>query len=227
MQRKAANKEEEVSFPLRHSVSVPNLKQANNNLKEGGKKEHSSKKYHSDAGDTDKRISIWSRKLRSKIALIKIPKREDMDELFDTPKLGPPESPVDGYETAEEDLSDLEDLSDSEISVSKQNLFDMDEEDEYEEPIPKEKIMLRITSHKEMKSYQLANQLSCKWTTGAGPRIGCVRDYPLELQMRGLEDVCLTPRSSHSTPRRSSRPGSFSGPAPSRTSRKRSPLGSV
>ncbi|CAL5360351.1 unnamed protein product [Camellia sinensis] len=36
--------------------------------------------------------------------------------------------------------------------------------------------------------------LSCKWSTGAGPRIGCVRDYPTELQFRALEQVNLSPR---------------------------------
>lgn len=63
------------------------------------------------------------------------------------------------------------------------------------ETIPQESILKRINSHKEMKSYQLGKQLSCKWTTGAGPRIGCVRDYPCELQFRALEQVNLSPRS--------------------------------
>ncbi|KAL2343311.1 hypothetical protein Fmac_004596 [Flemingia macrophylla] len=63
------------------------------------------------------------------------------------------------------------------------------------ESIPQESILKRINSHKEMKSYQLGKQLSCKWTTGAGPRIGCVRDYPCELQLRALEQVNLSPRS--------------------------------
>ncbi|XP_050216648.1 IQ domain-containing protein IQM1 [Mercurialis annua] len=50
--------------------------------------------------------------------------------------------------------------------------------------------------------------LSCLWTTGAGPRIGCVRDYPIELQSRALEQVNLSPRVP---------PGSLSnyGPVPS------------
>lgn len=59
------------------------------------------------------------------------------------------------------------------------------------EIIPDESILKRINSHKETKSYQLGKQLSCKWTTGAGPRIGCVRDYPVELQLRSLEQVSL------------------------------------
>ncbi|KAF7836967.1 IQ domain-containing protein IQM2 [Senna tora] len=63
------------------------------------------------------------------------------------------------------------------------------------ETIPEESILKRISSLKETKSYQLGKQLSCKWTTGAGPRIGCVRDYPCELQFRALEQVNLSPRS--------------------------------
>ncbi|CAH8381632.1 unnamed protein product [Eruca vesicaria subsp. sativa] len=34
----------------------------------------------------------------------------------------------------------------------------------------------------------------CKWSTGNGPRIGCVRDYPMDLQIRALEQVNLSPR---------------------------------
>lgn len=59
------------------------------------------------------------------------------------------------------------------------------------EIIPDESILKRINSHKETKSYQLGKQLSCKWTTGAGPRIGCVRDYPADLQRQALEQVSL------------------------------------
>ena len=39
--------------------------------------------------------------------------------------------------------------------------------------------------------FDLSKRLSCKWTTGTGPRIGCVRDYPTELQSRALEQVNL------------------------------------
>ncbi|CAA2974389.1 Mitotic spindle checkpoint protein BUBR1 [Olea europaea subsp. europaea] len=146
-----------------------------------------------------------SRKLRSKIFDIQIPKREVVNELFkDEQRIvhscstRSVESP-DGYETAEEYFSD------SEFSVSKENLFDEDQQEGYEEPIPKEKITTRINSHKRLKSYQLAKQLSCKWTTGAAPRIGCVRDYPLELQVRALEEVNLSPRSTFSSPRTAAR----------------------
>ncbi|XP_047983378.1 IQ domain-containing protein IQM2-like isoform X2 [Salvia hispanica] len=58
-----------------------------------------------------------------------------------------------------------------------------------------ESISQRISQHKESKSFQLGKQLSCNWSTGAGPRIGCVRDYPWRLQERALEEVNLSPTS--------------------------------
>ncbi|GAA0161409.1 hypothetical protein LIER_17733 [Lithospermum erythrorhizon] len=42
--------------------------------------------------------------------------------------------------------------------------------------------------------FKMAKRLSCKWSTGTGPRIGCVREYPSELQFRALEQVNLSPR---------------------------------
>ncbi|KDP42106.1 hypothetical protein JCGZ_01894 [Jatropha curcas] len=77
--------------------------------------------------------------------------------------------------------------------VLKKKLFEEHEDNEVEK-IPEEAILQRINSKKETKSFQLGKQLSCKWTTGAGPRIGCVRDYPSELQFRALEQVNLSPR---------------------------------
>ncbi|XP_039064078.1 IQ domain-containing protein IQM2-like [Hibiscus syriacus] len=75
----------------------------------------------------------------------------------------------------------------------------IDECDRNIETIAEESILQRINSKKGMKSYQLGKQLSCKWTTGAGPRIGCVRDFPSELQFRALEQVNLSPRSNGCT----------------------------
>ncbi|KAK4388737.1 IQ domain-containing protein IQM4 [Sesamum angolense] len=40
---------------------------------------------------------------------------------------------------------------------------------------------------------ELTKTLSCKWASGVGPRIGCVRDYPMELQSQALEKVKLSP----------------------------------
>lgn len=66
--------------------------------------------------------------------------------------------------------------------------------------VPKSKILERINSKKAAKSYQLGHQLSLKWSTGAGPRIGCIADYPIELRMQALEFVNLSPRHPPTSP---------------------------
>ncbi|KZV27939.1 hypothetical protein F511_36669 [Dorcoceras hygrometricum] len=70
--------------------------------------------------------------------------------------------------------------------------------------VPKTAILQRINSKNAANSYQLGHQLSNKWSTGAGPRIGCVADYPVEVRLQALELTCLSPRpgSSLPTPRR-------------------------
>ncbi|XP_062200894.1 IQ domain-containing protein IQM5-like [Phragmites australis] len=98
------------------------------------------------------------------------------------------------------------------LDFCKRNLF---VEGGYEEDIlvevPEELILSRINSKRAMRSYQLGKQLSFQWSTGAGPRIGCVRDYPSELQFRALEEVSLSPRgSSRATRFLSPRPTSAS-----------------
>lgn len=60
--------------------------------------------------------------------------------------------------------------------------------------VPEKAILERIKSKREKSSYQLGHKLSLKWTTGAGPRIGCVADYPLEVRVQALEFVNLSPR---------------------------------
>ncbi|KAF8707081.1 hypothetical protein HU200_030312 [Digitaria exilis] len=62
--------------------------------------------------------------------------------------------------------------------------------------VPPKAILERMKSKGESKSYQLGHRLSLKWSTGAGPRIGCVKDYPMELRMQALEMVDLSPRAS-------------------------------
>ncbi|KAF8010472.1 hypothetical protein BT93_J1184 [Corymbia citriodora subsp. variegata] len=69
-----------------------------------------------------------------------------------------------------------------------------EESESLAESVKVERVVQR-PSHNKPKSLQLGKQLSCKWTTGAGPRIGCVRNYPPELQFRVLEEVNLSPRS--------------------------------
>ncbi|KNA05042.1 hypothetical protein SOVF_194050 [Spinacia oleracea] len=71
-----------------------------------------------------------------------------------------------------------------------------------DESIPAEEVK---TKTEESEPFSFARRLSCKWVTGNGPRIGCVRDYPMDLQSRALEQVNLSPRVT---------PGSF-GPIPS------------
>ncbi|KAG0492950.1 hypothetical protein HPP92_006020 [Vanilla planifolia] len=60
--------------------------------------------------------------------------------------------------------------------------------------LPEKAILERIKSKREFKSYQLGHQLSLKWCTGAGPRIGCIADYPPELRTQALEFTNLSPR---------------------------------
>ncbi|OWM83114.1 hypothetical protein CDL15_Pgr011796 [Punica granatum] len=55
----------------------------------------------------------------------------------------------------------------------------------------------RVSTDAEKPEFNLAKRLSCKWQSGIGPRIGCVRDYPAELQSRALEQVHLSPRVAH------------------------------
>ncbi|XP_050227462.1 IQ domain-containing protein IQM6 [Mercurialis annua] len=151
------------------------------------------------------RPKLLSHSLQLNITKLEIPTR-DVHEIFveEVPKQSSNVKPhiEDGYESGEDSC-----LTEEDFMFLKINLFDEDEEEEDEEPVPKEKILKRIYSHKGMKSYQLAKQLSSKWTTGAGPRIGCMRDYPSELQFRVLEQANLSPKkgSAHSTPRSATR----------------------
>lgn len=61
--------------------------------------------------------------------------------------------------------------------------------------VPKKAVLERIDSKKKASSYQLGVQLSLKWSTGAGPRIGCIADYPAALRVQALEHVNLSPRT--------------------------------
>ncbi|BAF29182.1 IQ domain-containing protein IQM3 [Oryza sativa Japonica Group] len=88
--------------------------------------------------------------------------------------------------------------------------------------VPREAILERVKSKGESKSYQLGHRLSLKWSTGVGPRIGCVKDYPMELRMQALEMVNLSPRAS--TPSPSWRLPACLSPTPNLPS---SPLGPI
>ena len=106
---------------------------------------------------------------------------------------GPCQTPPEAVNTASSETEKCEE----EAAAARPDSSEGDQEaPEEQAPVPREKIFERINSKKEMKSYQLGKQLSFKWTTGAGPRIGCVRDYPSELQLQALEQVNLSPRGS-------------------------------
>lgn len=60
--------------------------------------------------------------------------------------------------------------------------------------VSKNEILQRIKSKKVENSYQLGHQVSSKWSTGTGPRIGCVADYPMKLRVQALEVLNLSPR---------------------------------
>ncbi|GJN10916.1 hypothetical protein PR202_ga29061 [Eleusine coracana subsp. coracana] len=97
---------------------------------------------------------------------------------------------------------------DGAVSLPEEDRQEKEEDSSDDDPsaVPREKILERISSKKEAKSYQLGKQVSFKWTTGAGPRIVCVRDYPPELQLRALERVHLSPRSGRAASSRFASP---------------------
>lgn len=144
----------------------------------------------------------------SKLTNLQIPSKEDFIESLKTENhqevdlednSSPPESPMDGYKKV------------ANFSV---------EETQVESFSQESSVLERINSAVKgtSSSYQLGKQLSCKWSTGAGPRIGCVREYPSELQCQALEQVNLSPRSARSL--------RLIFPGESTTPTKLSPLGS-
>ncbi|CAM0871454.1 unnamed protein product [Alopecurus aequalis] len=115
------------------------------------------------------------------------------------PRLSVSKDPL-GKGAAEQDAGAFGDC----LDFCKENLFTgRGAEGEEAVVVPEDKIMHRINSKMAHRSYQLGQQLSFRWTTGAGPRIGCVRDYPPELQFRSLEQVSLSPRGGAGQPRKS------------------------
>ncbi|CAN8229616.1 unnamed protein product [Cochlearia groenlandica] len=72
-----------------------------------------------------------------------------------------------------------------------------EEEEEEEEPKAVSEDVVEMESEQEERArpvFDHVKRLSCKWSSGVGPRIGCVRDYPMELQAQALEQVSLSPR---------------------------------
>ncbi|KAI4317476.1 hypothetical protein L6164_025343 [Bauhinia variegata] len=138
-----------------------------------------------------RQFQIFGRELSS----LEIPSRDQLFERLDNEKEGA--GKIYGYEEEGADEETTQTFVPKEDhTVTKSSTSDENHNDDKVETIPEESILKRINSHKETKSYQLGKQLSCKWTTGAGPRIGCLRDYPCELQFRALEQVSLSPKSN-------------------------------
>lgn len=179
---------EEISNGLRSNFSLPDLTQDTEKPK--------AEEFNN---SSNRPVSRWSRGLQAKLTKLEIPKKNDSFQILPAGPsccTYPADSPLEGYETAEESI-----LTEQEFIVNRQNL-----EEEDEEPVSKETIIRRINSHRRSKSYQLGQHLTSKWTTGAGPRIGCMRDYPSELRFRVLEQANLSPRSSsHISPKRTPR----------------------
>ncbi|CAL9182953.1 unnamed protein product [Musa hybrid cultivar] len=48
-------------------------------------------------------------------------------------------------------------------------------------------------------TFELGNHIQRNWTTGFGPRISCVRDYPVDLQFKALEQLNLSPKVTPSS----------------------------
>ncbi|KAJ0021556.1 hypothetical protein Pint_31402 [Pistacia integerrima] len=106
-----------------------------------------------------------------KLASLEIPKRSELFERV--------ESDNSDDESSSKKLSAKSPLNHSHSieeadATPEQNKMDPKQkqsDEEQIEAVPEEAILQRINSHKGMKSYQLGNQLSFKWTTGAGPAL--------------------------------------------------------
>ncbi|WOL19362.1 IQ domain-containing protein IQM1 [Canna indica] len=75
-------------------------------------------------------------------------------------------------------------IEDTELVAKNEDMASVTATNKLEETTEKEKT---LTS-------EFGKPLSCKWSTATGARIGCVRDYPVDLQSKALEQVHLSPR---------------------------------
>ncbi|VAH61174.1 unnamed protein product [Triticum turgidum subsp. durum] len=88
-------------------------------------------------------------------------------------------------ETEEHDEKPTEAEHDETLNSSQIELPEMD--------IIKE-VVAEDNAEAEAAATKMASLPSFKWATAAGARIGCVRDYPADLQSMALEHVNLSPR---------------------------------
>ncbi|CAN8284356.1 unnamed protein product [Cochlearia groenlandica] len=103
------------------------------------------------------------------------------------------------FKYEEEEPKEEEEEDNNKLSEETINTEDIEEEKESERP----------------PVFELAKRLSCKWSSGVGPRIGCVRDYPMDLQSQAFEQVSLSPRISPGSARFPSPYGPIPSPRPS------------
>ena len=122
------------------------------------------------------------------------PEEVSISEREETRTHPKPTATVTRQDSSEDPVENAETSTTSDSAPSEDPQEENHDDDDDKSAVPREKILQRISS-KETKSYQLGKQVSFKWTTGAGPRIVCVRDYPSELQLRALEQMHLSPRS--------------------------------
>ncbi|CAL1370840.1 unnamed protein product [Linum trigynum] len=196
------NFQEFLSFLEDHGVDLIDVERSPSEEEE----ETITSKDDDDTKDEEDKVNPkLARNSRWKMSKLAIPNRPN---LYDVINHNADNSQVEveveeeGYETAEDSL-----LREEDFIFPKITSLDEEEAAEQLEAVPKEKIMVRINSHKGLASYQLANQLSCKWTTGVGPRIGCMRDYPPQIQFRVLEHMAsLSPTTGR---RRRTRGGGY------------------
>ncbi|GKE23693.1 hypothetical protein Tco_1435205 [Tanacetum coccineum] len=57
-------------------------------------------------------------------------------------------------------------------------------------------VKIQPFNNEKMLSKEVRNMKSPRWTSGTGPRIGCVRDYPTKLQFQALAQLNLSPRKA-------------------------------
>lgn len=67
------------------------------------------------------------------------------------------------------------------------------ERDTWKSQVQEAEILERVKSRKDLSSYELRHQLSLRWSTEVGPRIGCVADYPRKVRLTALELVDPSP----------------------------------
>ncbi|PIN11833.1 hypothetical protein CDL12_15558 [Handroanthus impetiginosus] len=181
---------------LRSNSSADDLAEKDHSETEENDSKSSSNEIKSRKEETASRmLHGFSRKL----AALEIPSKDNLlEKLMAENQIAkstvdhgfPLGSPMDGSEAAEESFA----LEHDHSNIVK-NSLSTDDDKMKEESIPEDSIFPRINSDKETKFSQLGKQLSCQWSTGAGPRISCLRDYPSGLQRHALEQVNLSPRS--------------------------------